>query len=74
MYEGELVRCIATLRNIGALPLQSLRLLIAQPDLLCCPSQAHLATSLAAPSGLPAPPLQPLGSMLDYTSQRVQWK
>ena len=61
MYEGELVRCIATLRNTGALPLQSLRLLIAQPDLLCCPSQAHLATSLAAPSGYP----QTLGSVFD---------
>ena len=59
VYEGELVRCIATLRNTGALPLQSLRLLIAQPDLLCCPSQAHLATSLAAPSGPPAPPPSP---------------
>ena len=51
VYAGELVRCVAHLHNAGSVPLRSLRLLIAQPELLCCPSAALLTTQLTSLSG-----------------------
>lgn len=49
--QGELVRVTAHLHNAGSLPLRTLRLLIRQPDLLCCASPAHLTTKLTSLAG-----------------------
>jgi len=51
VYAGELVRCVARLHNAGSVPLKSLRLLVAQPELLCCPSAAFLTSHLTSLSG-----------------------
>jgi hypothetical protein len=51
VYVGELVRCEARLHNAGSVPLKSLRLLVAQPELLCCPSAAFLSSQPTSLSG-----------------------
>ena len=50
VLEGELVPCVAHLKNTGSVTLRSLRLLVTEPDLFCCPSDklhSSRPTSLA---------------------------
>ena len=51
IYEGEMVRIVARMQNTGSLPLQALKLLVEQPDLLCCQSPRLLLSRLSSLAG-----------------------
>ena len=51
VLEGELVPCVAHLHNTGSVTLRSLRLLISEPDLYCCPSAEILDSKITSLAG-----------------------
>ena len=52
VLEGELVLCTAHLINTGSVTLQSLRLLISEPDLFCSPSAGFLDSKIGSLAGV----------------------
>lgn len=59
----EVALCVARLTNLGTISLRSLRLLVSEPDLFCCATQAFLHQKLSSLGGKVSPSslLQDLG-------------